>query len=846
MPHTPTTLTLAAATALALVGGARPAWSAPPGAPERAAALDALGDPLPAGALARLGTLRLKHRGRVVALSLSADGKLLATGDDACVIALWDVASGKLLRRFDGLCLAGSARSVALAPDGKTLAAPVNRKGGGGSADQVVLWDTATGKELRRLGGPLGSACACLAFSPDGKLLAAGEWQAGTVHVWDAATGREVKAWKAHAARKELFGGALTALAFAADGERLVTGGGDNLARVWDAASGAESRSFAGHTSPVLCAALSPDGRLLATGSADATARLWDVATGTEMHVLRLNYGVGAVAFSPDGKALLTGGWDGRIRLWDVATGQAVRELPGHEGYVTGVFFTPDGKRVVSGGDRVVRVRDAATGVNVHAFAGHEAGLRGLAFSPDGRLLATVGNDRTVRLWSGPKEVWRLTVGGERGVGDVAFAPDGWALAGATDNGIYLWDAGTGRELRKWQVIKENEGLASGLAFAPDGKSLASGGIGTGVRLWDPATGKEASRLAGSARSFSLTFSPDGKLLAAGGVSGQPVPLRVWDTVSGKELGALPESGAVTYVAFSPAGSLLAAADPGGDAIRLWDVGRRTLLRSWKAGYGPLTFSRDGRMLVTATRMGGKSWWDGVPTVRVWEVRTGRERCSFRGHDGDVRAVTVSPDGRVIASASDDTTVMLWDLAGRGPAGVLTTNELADLWSDLASEDAARAFRAVRRLAGSPEQAVALLKGKLAPARPADPKQVARLIADLDSDDFAARDRASQELGRLDEAAESQMRAALKGRRSAESRRRLEELLARLGDWPPERLRVARAVEVLERVGTPPAREVLRALADGEPEAWLTREARAALGRLSARPRRTPAGPATP
>jgi hypothetical protein len=163
----------------------------------------------------------------------------------------------------------------------------------------------------------------------------------------------------------------------------------------------------------------------------------------------------------------------------------------------------------------------------------------------------------------------------------------------------------------------------------------------------------------------------------------------------------------------------------------------------------------------------------------------------------------------------------------------LTAKETADHWSDLASEDAARAFRAVRRLARSPGQAVALLRDRVLPARPADPEQVARLIADLDSDDFTTRDRASQELGTLDGTAEAQMRDALKeGRRSAESRGRLKELLARPQRWPPERLRVARALEVLERVGTPGAREVLKGLADGARGAWLTREARAALERL--------------
>jgi WD40 repeat protein len=810
---------------------------------------DAQGDPLPAEALARLGTLRFKHGGTIVVLSLSADGKLLATGADDNVIRLWDVASGKLLRRFEKLSAAGAAYSLALAPDGKSLAAPARTGAAAGTPEQVVLWDTATGKQLRRLGEPLDSHCSNLAFSTDGKAVAAGEWDTGKVHVWDAKTGKEIAAWQAHTAQPK-FAGSATAVAFAADGKRLVTGGADNgvrpvlvarggadnVVRLWDAATGTAVRTFVGHTGSIHCFALSPDGRVLATGSADATTRLWEVATGKELHVLP-GPGVLAAAFSPDGKTLLTGA-DGRIHFWEVATGKALRELPGHRGDLTGIAFTPDGKQIISGGqDKVVRVRDAATGRDVHGFPGHAEGLRGVAFSPDGQLLATAGCDRTLRLWSGTKEVRRLTVGaGERGVRDPTFAPDGKALAGTTDTHIHLWDAATGREVRKWEVV--TDGITCGLAFAPDGKSLASGGFGTAVRLWDPATGKELRRADGSSRTFSVTFSPDGKMLVAAGGSSQPASLRAWDPDSGKALAGFPQSDYLVAVAFSPGGTLLAGANVEDNTVRLWDVARRKLVRSWKVSDGPfnccpLAFSRDGRVLVTGSQSPkADNPWDAVHTVRVWEVATGKERCSFRGHDDLVLAVAVSPDGAVIASGSDDTTVLLWDLAGRGPAAVLTAKEMADLWSDLAAVDAARAFSAARRLARSPAQAVALLREKVTPARAADPKQVARLIAALDDNDFEAREKAVAELGRLEETAESALREALRGAPSAEARRRLTDLVARLEGWPPERLRADRALEVLERVGTPPAREVLKALAGGAARARLTKDARAALERL--------------
>jgi RNA polymerase sigma factor (sigma-70 family) len=553
--------------ALALAGGALLAWGGPQTQPPAAGAeppkpaegkadarLDAQGDPLPAEALARLGTVRFRHGGPIEATPLSADGKRLATGADDGVIRLWDVETGKLLRRWDGLGAMIMGWSVALSPNGKMLAAAARSDGAGGP-EQVFLWDAATGKELRRMDGKLSSPCSRLAFSPDGKTLAAGEWDRGIVYTWDAATGKEIKAWKAHAE-------AVTALTFAPDGKRLVTGGAnkDKAVRLWDAATGADVRSFAGHTDRILCAAVSPDGKVLATGAADATARLWDVATGQELHVFKGHeFVVGAVAFSPDGKTLLTGGHDGFVRLWEVATGNELRKVPGRQGGITGLFFTPDAKRFVSGGyHRTVHVRDLETGKDAHDFAGHEGRVAGVAFSPDGKLLATASEDRTVRLWSAGKEVRRLRIEGPGGAAAVAFSPDGKTVAAGVFRGIILWDAATGKELRK---LEGHPTWVVSLAFAPDGKSLASGGDDATIFLWDPVTGKVLRKIADGKRVGSLTFSPGGEMLAAGGAYLSPEAVRLWDSATGKELPALPaDAAAATGLAFSPDRTLLATA----------------------------------------------------------------------------------------------------------------------------------------------------------------------------------------------------------------------------------------------------------------------------------------------
>jgi hypothetical protein len=215
-------------------------------------------------------------------------------------------------------------------------------------------------------------------------------------------------------------------------------------------------------------------------------------------------------------------------------------------------------------------------------------------------------------------------------------------------------------------------------------------------------------------------------------------------------------------------------------------------------------------------------------------VVSGRERTRFKGHAGFVMVSAYSPDGSLLVTGGTDRTALVWDLFGLRTAdrktGGFTRAEVERLWADLGDADASKAFRAMKVLRANGTPAVSLLKERLRPAPAIDAKKIAKLLADLDRDNFAARASATKQLLELGDLAEPALRAALNDTPSLEKGRRVEDLLERL-DAAPELLRGVRAVEVLESLGTPEARQVLQTLAKGAAEARLTREANIALKR---------------
>jgi WD40 repeat protein len=353
------------------------------------------------------------------------------------------------------------------------------------------------------------------------------------------------------------------------------------------------------------------------------------------------------------------------------------------------------------------------------------------------------------------------------------------------------------------------------LSFSADGKTLLA--ANDKISGYDVSSGKELF-------SWRMKLVPDksGMEIAVGGERVDPQSGRAW-----RGFTASPDG---TRVAVT----LIGGFDyrPLRDRLALFDAQTGKLLRRWSdsgessSNFEQLCFSHDGQLLASSDK----------DALHLWEVATGKEIRTFRGHRGEIAFLAFSYDDRRLASASWDSTVLNWDATGS--SGRLTPDaSLADPWQALAGDDARRAHDAVWTLARMPDQSIPFLKSRLRPVKVVSRDQLEQWIKDLDSDQFTIRERAMKELQRLGEVAELVLRRALQNKPSLEHRRRIEPMLAKLDAAIPsgETLRSMRAVRVLEHIGRAEARQLLREMAKGAEGAALTREALAALTRLNRR-----------
>ncbi|MCU7725388.1 hypothetical protein ODJ79_16805 [Actinoplanes sp. KI2] len=508
-------------------------------------------------------------------------------------------------------------------------------------------------------------------FSPDRRLLAS------------AGSDRTVRLWDTSAAHRPTLRAVLDAasdyvssVTFSPDSATLVTTSADRTVALWDVRDPSHVTRITvltGHRGSVDQAAFSPDGRTLATAGADRTIRLWDVADRAHPRPLVTLTGRRAwfaVAFSPDGRTL-AGGDERDVRLWDVTDPRRpAGTLTGHTAVVSMIAFSPDGRTLATASyDHTARLWDLARGTS-SVVRGHTGLVYSVAFSPDGRTLATGSGDATARLWNvaNPGRPVPITTldphadepGDTNAIAGVAFSPDGQTLAtGSYDYTVRLWELTGPAPTGQPDAVRP-------LQFGPDDRRLLLGpGRAPTVRVWTVDDRSGLTDPIDVPAAGSVTFCQNSRLLVAAtattvGLSDLSDPRHV------TRLSRLPH-GLVDDVPLpvcSPDGHLLAVLGARSRAARLWDItdARHPVAlsafsaRSHANALNMAIFSTDSRILATA----------GLDhTARLWDLTDPRrpiEAGTLAGHTDAVNTAAFGPVGHVLATGANDGTIRLWDV----------------------------------------------------------------------------------------------------------------------------------------------------------------------------------------
>ena len=683
--------------------------------------VDHLGDPIPPQALTRVGTTRFWDRpslGRLESMASSPDGRLIATANLHDPVTIWDAATGEVVRRlgrepakhpgysytFHGLAFSADGATLAVARPGRVISLrelhpdraiekPLGR---------VERWEVATGRALPSFGGH-DEWVIGIAYSADGSTLVTAD-RKGNILIRDPDLG-QIRHHLAYEG-EERCSDRLSSLAVSADGSKLVSCGNRFLLMLWDAISGEPLRELTfpdqdPDDSPEwLRVAISPDGRTVAgLAHNPGMIELWDSATGQHLSSIepnpvrppargpdddRSHHSFSALAIAPDGQTLATAGDHDLIRLWDIRSGRELARLGSVPGDAVGVAFGPEGRSLAAVGSRgTVQVWDLPEGAARVRTTGHQSAVSMLAFAPDGRTLVSVGDDAVCVSHVAGGEVLRREAMRLSRFRESALSLDGRWLAYQPcgfERWVTIVEVASGATVHRFDRFSQEYGSLY-FQFAADGETLivAEKDVdGLVFFVYDLATGDQVRRVVSTgwdhkgdelSRYGDLTLSPDGLSLAMrASLRGNDDTLAVYDLSTGRfqhrftlpvAKGEFPPS--FSTVVFSPDGTLLATIDDG-EAIRFWDVGQgRELPRiagDFISSRDPLAFAPNGKVIASGSGRRGSGG-----TIRLWDVASGRELVRFDGHQGGVVSLAFSPDGRRLASGSDDTTVLVWDVA---------------------------------------------------------------------------------------------------------------------------------------------------------------------------------------
>jgi RNA polymerase sigma factor (sigma-70 family) len=821
-------------------------------------------DNLPEGAIARIGSTRLRHAGDIVAMAISHDGRLLASASPANndkSVRIWDLADGKEKQRieifanphensvrqrtvgvafshddkrllildargFQSLEVATGRREflkvfytekdanqffsaegivgTGFSPDRKMFAV-VRRNG------ELLLGDTATGEVkttiAKSMNLPANSSYSYVnvLFTPNGSEVCV-PIEAESIPIFSTSTGESKRALAKELVPKY---GAVNNAAFVGDGSKFVSftntaQDGEKPAyavSVGDVATGKSAHKFPIARSPRVLS-VSPNGKLLAVSTdsvQSSEVRILDMESGKELQSMPLSFTPALVAFSPDSKLLVgTCHFEGRVTLWDIEK-NALHPQSSEEQTLM-VRFDRQGNLALNRLTQQTTV-DWRTG-KVLANKKFERKPRfAEVLSEDGKVRAELDYpkgkaDKPLAI-DIKEEATNRTIARLEGVSDfprtMAIVDQNRLLVTVTqDDVLSVWDIAAQKLLWSEKYPRQSFGyMGMGHPYfdAASRRMAICSSVqnGTVIDVWELRRQARVVKLEVPRVLLTggIAFSRDGEFVVGGAES-----VTCWRVADGKVMHTLQ-------------GHPSAKSPNDRQDIRC-------------------EFSDDGRKLLTV---------DGTGTIRVWEFATGQSIRTFIGHNGTTVAA-FAPDARHIVGASSDAPILIWDVYGLKAKPLFNAERI---WNDLANESSpAAGFVAVRELCGSPQEAIALLKEKLKPEM-IDTKQIDGWIKDLSAGRFTVRESATAELEKLGDTISPMLRNALDTSKEEETRQRIAAILGRMESVTPARLQIQRAMDALEHLGTPEAKEHLAALSRGSPGCLRTIQAREALSRMSGR-----------
>ena len=611
--------------------------------------LDQVGDPLPEGAIQRLGTRRM--RSWLTEIIYSRDGSR-ALGLAGKQLHVWDLARGQRLGAYPVSGGESLLRTIAVSPDGRIAAI-------GDSEGTVFEWDLHEHKVVNRFatgrkGAETYSGLVVTAYSPDGRRILTLDYTTSTVEEWDRATGERRLAIEATESK---FGCCL----YGPDGTTVFIGS-QNQSHAhprhevyhYDLTTGKLLKALEKSTIVgVTDMDFSRDGkRLLARLCYRATTE-WRLSDYTPLHEgFRAPGRPGPpAAYAGDERLLLTGSRDGTVRVWDRHTGEVVRKWTPHSGWVRRIRVSPDGKWALSyGADQLIAETNIETGGPRLSWDRHLASVAAAAFTPDGSRLVSGSVDRTIRVWDTGtwKTVCSMSI--PSALVSVTASPDGTrVLAGAADGKLREFLLSSGELTHTWGG---HFGHVRAVAYLGTSRALSAADDGS-LRVWDMELEAPVQVMTGHLGGvMDIAVSPDGtRALSAG----RDCTVREWDLATGRLLHTtLAHRGEVHAIAYSPDGRYAVSGGREGLAIE-WKLEDWRACRTFSHGawVRDVRYVVDGRYVCTA---GTDS------NVILWSRDTGAAAQTLAGHGAAVNAVASSPDQRLLLSGSEDTTILAWEL----------------------------------------------------------------------------------------------------------------------------------------------------------------------------------------